>query len=386
MKVSCLQENLARGLSIVGRAVATRSTLPVLSNILLATDENRLKLAATNLEIGINCWIGARVDEDGAVTIPARLLSDFVNSLPQDRVDMEFSVRTQQILLHCARFEAKIKTIDAQEFPLLPTATEDNSLKIAADVLKRKIEQVIFAAATDESRPILTGVFTRFDGTKLTFAAADGFRLAVAHAELQTPVLQPFTAIIPARAMAEVARVIGDQDEPVSITITPARNQVLFHMANVDLVSQLIEGNFPDYNMIVPKSHNTRTIADTRSLLQATKTANIFARDAANIVRIEAVPGRRRDAGQDDPPGHRRRDGRKRRRGGRPGGRGAHRDRVQRSLHHRRAVRHHRFAGRDGDQRDDRVPASSSRSTTMTSCASSCPCTLPNRALRVSEG
>jgi DNA polymerase III subunit beta len=291
VKVSCLQENLARGLSIVGRAVAAHSTLPVLSNILLATDENRLKLAATNLEIGINCWIGARVDEDGAVTIPARLLSDFVNSLPQDRVDMEFSVRTQQILLRCARFEAKIKTIDAQEFPLLPTATEDNHIKIAADVLKRNIDQVSFAAATDESRPVLTGVSTRFDGTTLTLAAADGFRLAVTHAELQTPVDKPFTVIIPARAMAEVARIIGDQEEPVQITITPARNQVLFHMASVDLVSQLIEGNFPDYNMIVPKTRNTRTLVDTRSLLQAAKTANIFARDAANIVRLIATPG-----------------------------------------------------------------------------------------------
>jgi len=204
---------------------------------------------------------------------------------------MEFSVRTQQIILRCARFEARIKTIDAQEFPLIPTAVEDNAIKIAPDVLKRKIEQVIFAAATDESRPILTGVSSRFDGKTLTLAAADGFRLAVAHAELQTPVDKPFTTIIPARAMAEVARIIGDQEEPVTIAITPARNQVLFHMATVDLVSQLIEGNFPDYNMIVPKSRTSRTLADTRALLQAVKTANIFARDAANIVRFLVTPG-----------------------------------------------------------------------------------------------
>jgi DNA polymerase III subunit beta len=291
VKASCLQENLARGLSIVSRAVATRSTLPVLSNILIATDDNRLKLAATNLEIGINCWIGARVDEDGAVTVPARLLSDFVNSLPADRVDLELLVRTQQILLRCARFEAKIKVIDAQEFPLIPTSDENTGIKVDAGLLRKKIEQVIFAAATDESRPILTGVSARFDGGQLTLAAADGFRLAVSKVDLLSPVDKPMTTIIPARALAEVSRVIGDQEEPVQINLTQAHNQILFHMKNVDLVSQLIEGTFPDYNQIVPKSHQSSVVVETRALLQAVKTANIFARDAANIVRFQVTPG-----------------------------------------------------------------------------------------------
>ena len=291
MKVSCLQENLARGLGIVGRAVATRSTLPVLSNILLATDENRLKIAATNLEIGINCWIGARTDEDGAITVPARLLSDFVNSLPQDRVDMELLVRTQQIFLRCARFEAKIKTIDAQEFPLIPTAEEGAGIKVDAALLQKKINQVIFAVATDESRPILTGVSAQFEGSKLTLAAADGFRLAVTSLELMTPVEEPFTTVIPARALAEVSRIIGDQEDPVQIDVTASRNQVLFHTDHADLVSQLIEGKFPDYNQIIPTSHQTRIFVDTRAFLQAVKTADIFARDAANIVRLQASKG-----------------------------------------------------------------------------------------------
>jgi len=265
--------------------------LPVLSNILLATDENRLKIAATNLEIGINCWIGARIDEDGAITVPARLLSDFVNSLPQDRVDMELLVRTQQIFLRCARFEAKIKTIDAQEFPLIPTAEEGAGIKVDAALLQKKINQVIFAVATDESRPILTGVSAQFEGSKLTLAAADGFRLAVTSLELMTPVEEPFTTVIPARALAEVSRIIGDQEDPVQIDVTPSRNQVLFHTDHVDLVSQLIEGKFPDYNQIIPTSHQTRVFVDTRAFLQAVKTADIFARDAANIVRLQASKG-----------------------------------------------------------------------------------------------
>jgi DNA polymerase-3 subunit beta len=291
VRVSCLQENLAKGLSIVGRAVATRSTLPVLSNVMLATDGSRLKLSATNLEIGIVCWIGAKVEEDGSITVPARLLTDFVNSLPPERIDMELTVRTQTLNLKCARFEANIKGIDAQEFPLIPTAGEDSKISLDPSMLRQMIDQVVFAAATDESRPILTGVLARFQGEQLTLAAADGFRLSVRTAHLPDPVSEPVTVIVPARALAELSRISGEQEQPIEVTITPARNQALFHMANVDLVSQLIEGNFPDYNQIIPKGYSTRTVISTGDFLKAAKTANIFARDAANIVRLEIVPG-----------------------------------------------------------------------------------------------
>ena len=291
MKVSCLQENLAKGLSIVGRAVATRSTLPVLSNVMLATDGSRLKLSATNLEIGIVCWIGAKVEEDGSITVPARLLTDFVNSLPPERIDMELTVRTQTLNLKCARFEANIKGIDAQEFPLIPTAGEDSKISLDPSMLRQMIDQVAFAAATDESRPILTGVLAKFQGEQLILAAADGFRLSVRTAHLPEPISEPITVIVPARALAELSRISGEQEQPIEITITPARNQALFHMANIDLVSQLIEGNFPDYNQIIPKSYSTHTVISTGDFLKVAKTANIFARDAANIVRLEIVPG-----------------------------------------------------------------------------------------------
>jgi DNA polymerase-3 subunit beta len=291
VKVSCLQENLAKGLSIVGRAVATRSTLPVLSNVMLATDGARLKLSATNLEIGIVCWIGAKVEEDGSITVPARLLTDFVNSLPPERIDMELTVRTQTLNLKCARFEANIKGIDAQEFPLIPTAGEDSKISLDPSMLRQMIDQVVFAAATDESRPILTGVLAKFQGEQLTLAAADGFRLSVRTAHLSEPASEPMMVIVPARALAELSRISTEQEQPIEVTITPARNQALFHMANVDLVSQLIEGNFPDYNQIIPKSYSTRTVVSTSDFLKAAKTANIFARDAANIVRLEIVPG-----------------------------------------------------------------------------------------------
>ena len=221
MRVSCLQENLAKGLSIVGRAVATRSTLPVLSNILLATDQGRLKLSATNLEIGITCWIGAKVEEDGATTVPARTFVDLVGALPAERVDMELIVRTQTLNLKCGRFENNVRGIDATEFPLIPTADDANAIRIDPETLRTMINQVVFAAATDESRPILTGVLARFENDssgagRVLFAASDGFRLAVRTAPLIEPVAAPMSVIIPARALAELGRISGDQENPVT--------------------------------------------------------------------------------------------------------------------------------------------------------------------------
>jgi len=287
MRVSCLQENLAKGLSTVGRAVATRSTLPVLSNVMLATDQGRLKLSATDLEIGINCWIGAQVEEEGAITIPARLLIDFVNALPSERIDMELNVRTQELHLKCARYEANIKGIDAQEFPLIPTVDDgDYQLTLEPSLLRQMIGQVTFAAATDESRPILTGVLVKFDGPQLTMAAADGFRLSVRHAQLENPVPEPVSVIIPARALAELGRISSDEELPISLTITSSRNQALFHLSSTDLVSQLIEGRFPDYNQIIPKRSDVQTTVSTDEFLKACRTANIFARSEANIVRL----------------------------------------------------------------------------------------------------
>jgi DNA polymerase-3 subunit beta len=301
MKISCLQENLAKGLATVGRAVATRSTLPVLSNILLETDEGRLRLAATNLEIGINCWIGAKVEEEGSTTVPARLLTEFVNSLPSGQIDMELTERTQTLNLKCARYEANIKGIDAGEFPDVPTAESiggQNSLHLEAETFRRMIEQVVFAAATDESRPILTGVLAQFHQGGLTLAAADGFRLSVTSADVGADLDSAINAIIPARALAELSRVSGEQEDPIELVLTPQRNQILFHLSNTDLVSQLIDGKFPDYNQIVPKSHSTRSVVSTQELLKSVKVAFLFARDAANIIRFSVVPGTELAPGQ----------------------------------------------------------------------------------------
>ena len=290
MKVSCLQENLAKGLSTVGRAVATRSTLPVLSNVLLATDDGRLKLSATNLELGINCWVGAKVEQDGAITIPARLLMDFVNSLPPEKIDMELQTRTQTLNLRCGRFEANIKGIDAQEFPIVAAPDEDHALLVEPQVLREMIAQATLAAASDESRPVLTGVLTEITATSVTMAAADGYRLSVRTTELPGAAGLETKVIIPARALQELARVSGDEEDPVRIMISPTRSQAFFRMGNIDLITQLVDGTFPDYRQIIPRSRNTRTVLSRGDFAKAVRLAALFARDSNNVVRLRIEP------------------------------------------------------------------------------------------------
>ncbi len=290
MKLSCLQENLSRGLGIVERAVATRTTLPITNNVLLVTEQSRLKLVATNLEMAISYWVGAKVEEEGAITVPARLLTEFVNSLPNDKIDINLSPRTKVMALKCARFEARISGIDAKDFPPIPKVEDGINTKVAVDDLRRGIAQVVFAAASEESRPVLTGVDAQFDGDSLTLAAADGFRLAVHKLTLATPVKQKAEVIIPARTLAELNRLIGDE-ETVEIIVDPNKSQALFRLKDTELVSQLVQGAFPQYSQLIPQSYKTKAVVDVAEFLRAIKTAAIFARDGSGIVRLVVTPG-----------------------------------------------------------------------------------------------
>jgi DNA polymerase-3 subunit beta len=291
MKLSCLQENLDRGLNVVGRAVAVRTTLPITNNVLLATDKSRLKLSATNLEMAISCWIGAKVEEEGAITVPARLLSEFISSLPTENVDMVLSPQTKTVGLKCARFEARISGVDAKDFPPIPKVEGGIATKVEVEAFKQAIAQVAFAAATEESRPVLTGVDAEFDGDTLTLAAADGFRLAVYKLPLAQAVAQKTEVIIPARTLAELNRLMADQEEAVEITVNPEKGQALFKLKDIELVSQLIQGSFPNYSQLIPKKCTTKAVISVADFLRATKTASIFARDGSGIVRLVVAPG-----------------------------------------------------------------------------------------------
>ncbi len=291
MKITCKQQDLSRGLSAVSHAVSNRSTLPILSNILLATDQGRLKLSATNLEIGINCWVDAQIQEEGSTTVPAKLLTDLVSRLPQAPVDLAVADDSHTLSVKGQGSNANIKGMDASEFPLIPSAEGgEPPVMLDAVLLKEMIAEVAFAAADDDTRPVLTGVLVQVSDEKITFAAADAFRLAVRVAPLPGDDHPRGDILIPARTLTELARILPVEG-PVEMIVTPNRSQVLFHTPQLDLVSRLIEGAFPNFRQIIPKEHSTRAVVETKLFAEAAKRAELFARDSSNITRVKINPG-----------------------------------------------------------------------------------------------
>ncbi len=292
MRVACLQENLQRALSRVGRAVASRTALPVLSNVLIATDNGRLRIAATNLDIGVTTWIDADIESEGRITVDARLLGEFVNTLPQGAIslttdDVRFSLTVQS-----GRDKASINGIDAEDFPVIPSVPDEGFLvEVDAQMLREMISLVEFSAATDESRPVLAGVYTRFEGDMLTLASADGFRMAVSEHRLDNAAGDRQELIVPARSYRELARIIGDHADPIRIAVTPNRSQVLVRVGDTEWVSRLIDGTFPDVKQIVPKDFATRVDVGRDTLLNAVRRAGYFARENNDVVFLMVQPG-----------------------------------------------------------------------------------------------
>ena len=297
MKLSCLQENLSPALGVVGRAAASRTTLPITQNVKLSTDESRLKLAATNLEIAISLWMGAQIEEEGEITVPARLLTELVNSLPSERIDLETSSDPTALKINCARFEAQINGADAEEFPPIPEVESALAGKVDAKVLNDAITHVAFAAATEDSRPVLTGVQVELSGDDFTFAGADGFRLAVYKGKLHEPVSEDADFIVPARSLLDIGRSLSGTADPVEFMVTPTKGQALFKFGDVEFVTQLVQGTFPNYSQLIPDRFETRAVADLPGFLGATRTASILARDGAGIVRLQVTKG------EEDEPG-----------------------------------------------------------------------------------
>ena len=296
MKVQVLQENLQKGLSIVGRAVATRSTLPITANVKLETEgQGRLRLSATDMDIGISAWVGARVDEPGATTVPSRLISDYVSSLPPVPVHIEMPERGRQVHLDCgspetSRNDSTINAMDAEDFPDIPRVTDGISIILDPRVLRPNIERVEFAAASDETRPVLTGVQVKSSDNRLTFAAADGFRLAVSDIILEQPPAEPVEVIVPARALRELSRLIADTTEPIEMRINANRTHVLFAMTDIELVAGLIQGTFPNYSQLIPPEWSTRCTVKVDEFKREAKIASIFARDGSGIIRLQMEP------------------------------------------------------------------------------------------------
>jgi len=297
VKITCKQQDLSRGLSIVSHAVSSRSTLPILANILVSTDQGRLKLSATNLEIGINCLIDAEIVEDGSTTVPAKTFTDLINSLRPGQVELNVADESNDVNVKSTGSNANIKGMDPSEFPLIPSAEGDEEpIILDAGMLKDMISQVVFAAADDDSRPVLTGVLVEVANEQVSFAAADAFRLALRLAPLAGHTASHNSILIPARTLSELARILPS-DGAVQMVVTPNRSQVLFHTEHIDLVSRLIEGTFPNIKAAIPKEHTTRAVVETKEFAAAVKTVAPFARDSSNITRIKITGGGEQEAG-----------------------------------------------------------------------------------------
>ncbi|MGI6259670.1 MAG: DNA polymerase III subunit beta [Anaerolineaceae bacterium] len=290
MKATVQQQQLSHGVSTVSRAVTSRSTLAVLSNILIKTDNGRLRLSATNLELGISAWIGAKVEEEGAITVPSRTFVDLVSNLPNEEVTLTVDERTQSLNVKCGTLNTDIKGISAEEFPPMPSPDLDDAIALNVENFKEQIQQVVFAAATDDARPNLTGVQMMFEGNILEMAATDGYRISIAKTEMAQKVDQDFKALVPARALSELSRIASDGDDALMVAFPSGRGQVIFHMKDVELVSQLIEGTFPNYAAIIPPSFKTRTVLSTAQLLKACKQTEIIAREGSYIANFDIQP------------------------------------------------------------------------------------------------
>ncbi|GAC1469912.1 MAG: DNA polymerase III subunit beta [Chloroflexota bacterium] len=291
MKVTAKQDLFSHGLRVAGRAVATRSPLPITTNVLLASADGRLRLSATNLDIAISTWIDASVTEEGSITLPAKLLTEFVDTLPAEPIDLTVKQGSHSAHLAAGRYQATIRGMDANDFPVIPDVQGEPAAAIDPALLKEMIEQVAFAAAGDDTRPVLTGVLATFSGDELTLAATNGFRLAVRNGKLSEAATGDFSVIVPARTLVELAKIVPDSEEPVEMTVTPNRNQVVFRARDLHVVSSLLEGQFPNYRQIIPSKFATKVVVSTAELLKATKIASFFARDNTNPIGLEVQPG-----------------------------------------------------------------------------------------------
>ncbi|MBU1322958.1 DNA polymerase III subunit beta [Patescibacteria group bacterium] len=292
MKVSLLQENLAKGMGLVSRVVANKAQLPVLSNVLLATDKGKLRLSATNLETGMNLWLGGKIEGEGKLTVPAKIFNEVISSLPQETVVLE--KEGEGLKISCGRFKSKINGIAAEEFPLMPSLRDGKTIKetfsLDREAVEKGLGQVAMAAATDESRPIFTGVKMELEEKKLRMAATDGYRLSVKTVLNLRGLKKQKSLVVPARALMELVRAIAageTEAKEVVLAATEEERQLIMAYGEVEVVTRILEGEFPDFDKIIPTSHTTSIVLDAEELLQAVRAAAVFAKDSANIVRFK---------------------------------------------------------------------------------------------------
>jgi len=287
MKFSCLQENLNKGLVQVGRVATTKSSLPILENVLLKTENGMLKLVATDLEAVIIQWIGGKIEEEGSITVPCRLFAEYISSLPNNKLSIELQ-NDKDLTIAADEYEATIKGESSEDFPIIPEVKEKVLTSVDSKVLSQAISEVSFSAALDDSRPVLSGVLFSFDKKTLKIVATDSYRLSEKKVSLSNSVAASKQIIIPAKTVSEIQRVLNDEEGLVDIKI--GESQILFHTKNVDIIARLIDGNFPDYKKIIPNQYSTRAVVAKDKFTAVVKSASLFARESGNNIKIYFDP------------------------------------------------------------------------------------------------
>ncbi|HSX23982.1 MAG TPA: DNA polymerase III subunit beta [Candidatus Saccharimonadales bacterium] len=279
MKLQVTQENLHKALNSVGRVANSRGTLPILSNILIKTIGNRLSIAATNLDIAITHFIGSKVNNEGAITVPARLMVDFIASLPSGTITLE--LEDTKLKISAEQYESVINGTNAEEYPVMPAISGGTTWSLPAKTLRSGLQQVLMAASSDESRPVLTGVYVHTHDKKLYLVATDSYRLAEKNLMKSA---EETNLLVPANALQDLLRILTDVEDEVSVTHD--EQQVLFRVGDVELVARLIEGKYPDYRKLIPASFAHTATLKKQEFINITKVSSLFARESAGSVTI----------------------------------------------------------------------------------------------------
>lgn len=289
MKLICTQENLSFGLNLVSHIASRSTNLPILNNVLLKAEKTELKLITTNLEMGIKLSVRGKINQEGSFTVQAKLLTDYISLLPKENINLE--LEDNNLNIKCQNFQTQIKGLEATEFPLLPEIEKKNKITLKINDLKPTLNRVAFCAALDESRPEISGVLFKIEDKYLIIAATDSYRLAEKRIEILESKINNSQFIIPLKTIQELQRILfSQQDKELNIYFND--NQVLFEIDNIELISRLIEGQYPDYQQIIPQNHKTKIKIKTAEFLQAVKTASLFCKPGINDVKITLIPSK----------------------------------------------------------------------------------------------
>lgn len=280
MKLQVTQENLSRALGSVARIANSRNTLPILSNVLLKTENNRLSIAATNLDIAITHFIGSKIDQNGSITVPARLMQDFISNLPDSVLNLEMT--DNKLKITTDKYNSTINGIPAEDFPVMPAIKGESLWKLDAKEFKKTLQQVVLAASNDDARPVLTGVYFHISGGNIVAVATDSYRLAERKLGKSK---ETINFLVPANAASDLLRIISDQDKEVAITHD--EQQVLFQVGDVTLVARLLEGNYPDYRKLIPGKFETVAALKKSEFINIAKISSLFARESAGSITIK---------------------------------------------------------------------------------------------------